>query len=165
MRKVVTSALLIALICVSTILIKIPLPVIGYVHLGDVFIFFSCFLLKPKYSVLVSGVGSAFADLILGWAIYAPATLVIKALVALFCSLIIYNNPTVIRQIIALIIGSFIIGLGYFVYEAILYEVGTAAVNIPFNLAQGAVCGVVSIFLTKAFERIKPLKEFKDKLL
>ena len=164
MRNIVTSALLVALICVSTIFIKLPLPMVGYVHLGDAFIFFACFLLKPKYSVLVGGIGSALADLILGWAVYAPVTFVIKALVALSCSLIIYKNPTIIRQIISLVIGAIIIGLGYFVYEYILYGLGIALANIPFNLAQGAVCGIVAIFLTKAFEKVKTLKEFKEKL-
>jgi uncharacterized membrane protein len=137
---------------------------VGYVHLGDVFIFFACFLLKPKYSILVGGAGSALADLILGWAFYAPVTFVVKALVALCCSLIIYKNPTIVRQIISLVIGAIIIGLGYFIYEYILYGLGVAAANVPFNLAQGAVCGVIAIFLTRAFEKIKPLKEFKDKL-
>ncbi len=164
MRNVITSALLVALVAISTMFIKIPLSVVGYVHLGDAFIFFACFLLKPKYSVVVGSVGSALADLLLGYLVYAPVTLVTKGILALTSALLIYKKPTFVRQIFAVIVGSIIIALGYFVFETFMYGVAIALANVLFNLIQGVSCGVVAIALIKAFDKVKFLKDFKEKL-
>ena len=164
MRNIIASALFIALITVTTMFVKIPLALFGYVHLGDLFIFLACFMLKPKYSIVVGGVGSALADLFLGFAVYAPATLVIKALVALSFSLVVYNKPTLVREVLAVIFGTLIIGGGYLIYEGILYGFGAAIVNLPFNLIQGAVCGGLAIILIKILEKIPSIRDFRNKL-
>ena len=164
MRNIIASALFIALITVTTMFVKIPLALFGYVHLGDLFIFLACFMLKPKYSIVVGGVGSALADLFLGFAVYAPATLVIKALVALSFSLVVYNKPALVREVLAVIFGTLIIGGGYLIYEGILYGFGAAIVNLPFNLIQGAVCGGLAIILIKILEKIPSIRDFRNKL-
>ncbi|MBO7344722.1 MAG: ECF transporter S component [Clostridia bacterium] len=164
MKKIVASALFVALIVVTTIFVKIPLATFGYVHLGDAFIFLACFVLKPKHSIVVGALGSALADLCLGYFIYIPATFVVKALVALVFAIVVYNKSTLLRQIISVVICSAIIGGGYFVFEACLYGVTASIVNVPFNLMQGAVCGVVAMLLIKSFTSIPPLKSFKDSL-
>ena len=164
MRNIIASPLFIALITVTTMFVKIPLALFGYVHLGDLFIFLACFMLKPKYSIVVGGVGSALADLFLGFAVYAPATLVIKALVALSFSLVVYNKPTLVREVLAVIFGTLIIGGGYLIYEGILYGFGAAIVNLPFNLIQGAVCGGLAIILIKILEKIPSIRDFRNKL-
>ncbi len=164
MRKIVTSALFVSLIVVATAFIKIPLATFGYVHLGDAFIFLACFVLKPKHSVVVGALGSALADLFLGYFIYIPATLVVKALVALVFSLTVYYKTSFLRQVLAVAICSVVIGGGYFVFEACLYGVDASIINIPFNLLQGVVCGVVAMLLIKSFKSIPPLKSFRDSL-
>ena len=79
-KKLVMTALFTALTMVSTMLIRIPLPM-GYVHLGDAFVLLSAFILGPIWGTIAAGVGSALADVI-GYIAYAPATLIIKALMA-----------------------------------------------------------------------------------
>jgi uncharacterized membrane protein len=164
MRNIITSALFVALITVTTMFVKIPLALFGYVHLGDLFIFLACYVLSPKYSIAVGGVGSALADLFLAYTIYAPATFVIKALVALVFALIVYYKPTLVRQIVSVFFGTLIIGGGYLLYETCLYGFSASIVNLPFNLIQGAVCGVLAIIFIKLFEKIPPLRDFKNKL-
>ncbi len=164
MRSIVISALLTALIVVTTMFVKIPLAVVGYVHLGDAFILLACYLLKRKYSLIVGAVGSALADLFLGYVIYSPITLITKGIVALTFSLIVYAKPTLIRQIIGVCICSVIIALGYFVFEWIMYGFAVSFVNVPLNILQGVVCGIVAILLIRLFEKIPSLKEVKEKL-
>lgn len=163
-RKIVVSSLLVALTTVLTMFVKIPLSAFGYVHLGDTIIFLACYLLKPKYSFAVAGLGSALADVILGYFVYAPVTFAVKIAVALCFSFIIYAKPTLLRQIIGVVLSSLIIAFGYFLFEGFMYGFAPSLYNVPFNLAQGGVCGAIGILLIKICDRVKPLKEFRDKL-
>lgn len=78
-RMVVMTALLAALACVATMVIRIPSPTGGYLNLGDTVVLLGAFLLGPLYGAVAGGIGSMLADLLSGYMIYAPATLVIKA--------------------------------------------------------------------------------------
>ena len=164
MRNLVASALFIALIVVTTAFVKIPIT-LGYVHLGDAFILLACFVLKPKFSVVVGALGSALADLILGYFIYIPATFILKCFVALTFALLIYKRTSLIRQIIGIVVCSLIIGFGYLAFETILYGFTASIVSLPMNLLQGLSCGIVAILLIKSFNSIQPLKSFREKLM
>ena len=78
-------------LCGATLLLtllSIPLPSgYGYVNLGDAGVFLCACLLPGGLGALAAGVGAALADLILGWAMYAPVTLLIKGLTALLAGL------------------------------------------------------------------------------
>ena len=85
-KKLVMTALMMALTMVATMFIRIPLP-LGYVNLGDVFVLLSVFILGPVYGTIAAGVGSGLADLF-GYITYAPGTLIIKSAMALVAWLI-----------------------------------------------------------------------------
>ena len=82
-RKIVLAALLASLTCVTTMLIKVPSPLKGYVNLGDCVVLLSGWILSPLYGFFAAGIGSALADIFSGYVIYAPATFVIKGAMAL----------------------------------------------------------------------------------
>ena len=82
LRKLVFAAVLAAFVCVATMIIRIPTPTKGYVNLGDCIVLVSGWLLGPVYGGAAAGIGSMFADIISGYFTYAPATLIIKALMA-----------------------------------------------------------------------------------
>ena len=70
-------------------LISLPLPSgYGYVNLGDAGVYLCAFLLPGGFGALAAGLGAALADIILGWATYAPATFLIKGLTALLAGLL-----------------------------------------------------------------------------
>ncbi len=77
-KKTVFSALFAALICVATMLLKIPIPAFGYIHPGDGLVLLAGIFLGPMWGGLAAGFGSALADLISGYGIYVPATFFIK---------------------------------------------------------------------------------------
>lgn len=81
-QKIVISSLFAALICVATMLIKIPSPLKGYINLGDGIVLLAAWILPLPYGLVAAGLGSALADLFSGYAVYAPATFIIKALMA-----------------------------------------------------------------------------------
>ena len=75
--KLVLAALFAALCSVATMLIHIPIPATnGYINLGDGVVLLGAFLLGPVYGMAAGGLGSMLADLLLGYAAYAPGTLV-----------------------------------------------------------------------------------------
>lgn len=158
-QKVVVAALLSALICVATMVIKIPTPLKGYVNAGDGFILLGAALLSPTYAFLAGGLGSALADILSGYSSYAPATFIIKGLMALVAALIIKKlkerNSKGILKIIPALVAEIIMVLGYFVYEGFLYGFGPSAVNIIPNLLQGVAGIIIGLTLIGFFERNK----------
>jgi uncharacterized membrane protein len=86
----ILTGLLTALITATTIVIAIPIPFTnGYVHPGDSMIFMAVLILGRRRGAFAAGLGSAFADIILGYFIWAPFTFVIKGLMAFLAGLII----------------------------------------------------------------------------
>ena len=82
-KKLTFTGLMAALICVLTMFPHIPIPAgSGYIHLGDGMILLAAMVVGPL-AIPAAAIGSALADLFSGYALYAPATAVIKGLVAL----------------------------------------------------------------------------------
>lgn len=87
--RLVTAAVLAALACVATMVVSVPIPATkGYFNLGDCIVLLCGLFLGPVYGALAGGLGSALADLFLGYAVYAPGTFIIKGCMALFAALI-----------------------------------------------------------------------------
>ena len=86
-KKMVTAALLAAFTCIATMIIKIPTPTFGYIHLGDGLVLLCGIILGPGIGALAAGIGSMFADIFSGYMTWAPATLIIKALTACIAGL------------------------------------------------------------------------------
>ena len=60
-RKLVLAALLAALTAVATMIIRIPTPTQGYIHLGDGMVLICGILLGPGLGALAAGIGSMMA--------------------------------------------------------------------------------------------------------
>ncbi len=158
-QKIVMSALISALVCVATMIIKIPSPLNGYINLGDCVVLLSSWVLPPVYAFLAAGVGSALADLFSGYIVYAPATFIIKGLMALIAyglfKLIGKKVSHLTKKIISGTAAEIFMVLGYFLFEGVLYGAVAAAVNIPANAVQGIVGVILGIALSNVFQKSK----------
>ncbi len=146
-RKTVMAALFAALTFVATY-ISFPLPGNGYANLGDCFVIISGIILGP-YGIAAAGLGSALCDLVLGYVYYAPATFVIKAVMALIAFLFVGRKAkfSVVMLILTAILCEIIMVGGYFLFEIPLYGLGVAAADIIGNSIQALVGAVSSIVL------------------
>lgn len=161
-QKLVTAALLAALTCIATMVIQIPTPVTsGYIHLGDGFVILSGILLGPVYGSAAAGIGSMLADLLTGYAAYAPVTLVIKALAALGAALVFqsFQKKGSRTHMASVTAGGFlaavIVALGYFAAESTILGYGlAAAASIPHNFVQGIFGIIISAALTQVLLKI-----------
>ncbi|KPU42457.1 thiamine precursor transporter HmpT [Oxobacter pfennigii] len=163
----VYTALCIAMVTLCTMIIKVPSVKGGYVNFGDIVIFITAVLLGKRAGMLAGGIGSAMADLLLGYSVYAPATFVIKGLEGFLCALIANRKDkeaTIKSMIPAVIISAAWMVLGYFIFE---FKIGgllfanesfgfTAAVfNLPGNIVQGTVSALVAIPFILALRKTK----------
>lgn len=157
LQKLITASLLAALVCVVTMTVKVPSPLNGYLNLGDCIILLSGWLLPPVYGFLAAGVGSALADLFSGYALYAPATLIIKgamAVIFFFCFKLMKKKlGSFVSMIIGGVLAEVFMILGYYVFEGFLYGFGPSAVNIPVNGVQGCAGLVLGLILIKMIEK------------
>ena len=151
-RKLVLAALLAALTAVATMIIRIPTPTQGYIHLGDGMVL----ICGPGLGALAAGIGSMMADLIGGYMAWVPGTFAIKALTALLGGWLYHRMAgkgmnTIIRVVLCGIPAEIIMVLGYFVYEVGMEVVmgssmGAAAaavvLGVPMNIVQG-IAGII----------------------
>lgn len=161
-RKIAMAAVLTALVCISTMIVKIPSPLKGYINLGDCMVLLSGWLLPPVLGFLAAGLGSSLADLFSGYGVYVPATFLIKGIMALIAYGCIHILSKKMKPTFAKIMGGFFAEvfmiLGYFLFEGILYGFSPSLVNIPANGVQGVVGLFIGIFLIKMIEKQKIIK-------
>ena len=156
-KRIVIAAMLAALTCVATMIIKIPSPLKGYINLGDCVVLLAGWMLNPVYGFFAAGLGSALADVFSGYVVYAPASFVIKgamALVAFGGFKLLHNTiGNLPSRIITGVLAEAIMIFGYFVFEGFLYGFGPALVNIPANGVQGVAGLLLGCALAKVFEK------------
>lgn len=165
--KLCIAAMFAALICVATLVIRVPAPNGGFLNFGDCFILIGCWILGPVYGFAAGGIGSALADIFSEFPIYAPGTFVIKGLMAVVASLIarafIKKNEKLwlVGHITGAVVAELVMVSGYFLYDAVFMGLGFAgsAVNMPFNLLQGGFGLVLGVILIQVIARTGVLKK------
>lgn len=160
-KKLVVAALLASFACVATMIIQIPNGIGGYFNLGDCIVLLCGWLLGPVYGALAAGIGSMLADVFSSYITYAPATFVIKALMAIIAFYIAkaFSSKKTLGAVLSGICAELWMVLGYFIYESFLYGIAGAAPGVIPNLLQG-VAGIVCAVLLKIFVDRKKLWKY-----
>lgn len=158
-KQLVVAALLAALVCVATMVIRIPTPFKGYVNLGDTMVLLAGWILSPVYGFLAAGIGSALADVFSGYAIYAPATFAIKGLTAITACMLFRLLREKAGDNTARIIGGVsaetVMVSGYLLFEGFMYGFAPSLLNVPANAIQGIAGVTFGVLLIKVFEKTK----------
>jgi len=121
-----------------TIVVRIPIPGTGgYLNFGDVAVIFCGLFLGKKWGALAGGIGSALADIIGGFFIFAPITLLAKGLEGFLAGIIGKTRMT----IVLLPLAGFTMLTVYFIAELFLPGMGLGAAlsEVPFNVIQAVV--------------------------
>lgn len=154
-KKLVVAALFAAITLVAT-LIKLPVPMTnGYVNLGDCAVLLCGWVLGPAYGFIAAGLGSALTDMIYGYAIYIPATFIIKGFMAQLAYYIFNSRKNKLSRFISALVAEVVMVSGYFLFEGFVYGFPGAMVSIPGNSIQGVFGIIVGVFLIKIFENKK----------
>lgn len=158
-RKIVMSAMLAALVCVATMIIKIQLTPNGYINLGDGIVIISGYALGPLYGFLAAGIGSALADLFSGFVLYMPATFIVKGFMAVLSYTMIKWLSSFMNKTIAVIISAALAEalmiIGYYIFEGFIYGFQAALLSMPGNAIQSVAGIVTGTLLVKMYQRCR----------
>ena len=161
-KALALTGLFAALSCAGTLALQVPSPTGGYLNLGDAVVILGAWLLGPVYGAVAGGVGPAMADLLSGYAVYVPATLVIKAVMALTAALM-YRALGKKGLLLSALAAEVPMVLGYWLFDGALAALsggGTlglclmgSAAGLPSNLVQAAFGAAASTLLALALRR------------
>ena len=174
-KQLTITGLMAALVLVGTMLIQVPTPTKGYIHIGDSMVYLGGILLGPLFGSIAAALGSMLADLFSGYGIYAPATFIIKGLDALVVGYIYHkiiakdSDSSVARKIlafgIAVVLGGSIMVLGYLSYETVLYGFPTAVLGVLGNITQALGGGVLAAPLMLALDKMRFYQKISENKL
>jgi uncharacterized membrane protein len=162
---IAAAAVFASLVFVVTALIPpITIPATsGYFNLGEPIIYIAALVFGPLIGGVAGGLGASLADAYLGFAYFAPGTLIIKGLEG---AIVGFLNVKLQKKIsnstacacIAVLIGGLEMVAGYFLYEQIVlgYPLAVALVEVPFNLVQMAIGLVIAVPIMHAVLRVFP---------
>lgn len=169
--SVVMTAMMIAIITVSIMFIKFPIPgTQGYVHLGDAMIFIAVLVLGWKNGAIAAAVGAAMGDILGGAAIWAPWTFVIKGVMAIVLGLMIgyalkkkwiMIGKMPLGAIVGMLVSGAVMVAGYFLAEGVMYGSWAIAVlGVPWNVGQFVVGIIIAWVVTVALLKTPARKFF-----
>lgn len=165
-RDIVLTGLLIAIVYVATAIIKIPgVSEGGLFHMGNVAHFTIAMIFGKKKGAISGAVGMALFDITSEYAVWAPATFIIRFLIGYSIGYIANINESrgknLALNIASLIPATIIMIGGYYLAEGIMYGNWVAPmVSVWPNTMQcivGAAAVVFAPILSKTFKRNKIL--------
>ena len=157
--QIAVIAVMIAVVTVFTLAVRVPIPGTpgGYVNFSDVAVYFTAFAFGPWIGFVAGGVGTAIADLI-GFPATAPVTFFAHGLEALAAGFVILRFRSWKGMLLGWLLGAIIMVGLYFLGEPLIagYTQPQAALEVPANVAQVAVGGIIGIPLVYAVRRAYP---------
>lgn len=162
----IITAMLIALVFLSTFFLNIKLPVAangGLVHLGTAMLFIASILYGPKKASLAGAIGMALFDLAGGWALWAPITFVSRGLQGYIVGKIAWSNGrngnNIGFNLIGTIVSMPVMIAVYYIGEGILYGNWVAPVaSIPGDLVQNVLGIIIALPVCVALKKVSYFK-------
>lgn len=134
MRLITMTGLFAALIYVFTAYIHVPTGA-GYTHAGDGLIYLAACILPTPYAMAAGAIGGALADGLSGFPVWIPATVIIKAVTALFFS---DKGEKILtwRNLLGIIPSLVVCVVGYSLYEGTVMAGGLSWTAITAAFVQ-----------------------------
>ncbi len=146
LRRMTFAAVFAALIMLATMFLRIP-GATGYYHLGDGLIYACAILLGPAMGGMAAAVGSALADGLSGYAVWAPWTFVIKGLTAAVVGIMARRDSPAVGMVLAMVAGALVTVVGYGAATYVMYGAPAVIPETYGNLAQTGIGVVVGLLL------------------
>lgn len=153
LARMCLTGLFTALVFVFTAYLHIPSHT-GYTHVGDGLIYLAACLLPLPYAVFAGAVGALLADCLTGFAMWAPATAVIKAVTVFFFS---SRRDKIVtrRNIVALLPAAALCAGGYYGYEALITQNLVAPLaGIAGYITQSVLSSILFLALGLALDKL-----------
>ena len=155
-KSLAITAICLVLVYVFTAVVNIRLPFApngGLVHLGNVPLFVAAILFGKRTGMIAGGIGMGLFDLLSGWTLWAPFTLVIVGCMGFVVGAITEKRKNMGFIVLALIAACAIKIVGYYFAEVVIY--GNWVVpftSITGNLIQIGVAAVITLIIIKPLQ-------------
>jgi len=155
LRYLTIAALFAAMITVSILVFRVPVGP-GIVHFGDALIYLAACFLPRRYALVAVSIGGVMANVLTGMFIWAPATAIIKPLIAIWF----INRGQILTKwhMAALVIGGLVNTVLYSSYASFFIH-GNWYAHLPFAtsdmLIQSGGSAVIFVMLAVILDRIK----------
>ena len=155
-KSLAITAICLVLVYVFASVVNIRLPFApngGLVHLGNVPLFVAAILFGKRTGMIAGGIGMGLFDLLSGWTLWAPFTLVIVGCMGFVVGAITEKRKNMGFIVLALIAACAIKIVGYYFAEVVIY--GNWVVpftSIPGNLIQIGVAAVITLIIIKPLQ-------------
>lgn len=163
-KKIALTGVLMALVILSILFIKVPTS-FGYIHIADSFILVAS-VVGPFSAFIVGGLGALVSDLLVGYPMYAPWSLIIHGFQGVIMALIFkkmgkMNYLTFF--IVGLITTVIFVTFGYAIAEyAISGTLAAAIASIPLNLLQSVIGAGIGTALYGVYKTFIEKKEDQE---
>lgn len=155
-RTLAVTAVMTAVVFVLTSLVRVPTPARGYIHLGDVAIFFSAFAFGPWVGAVAGGLGTGLADVAGGYPQWAIFSLLIHGAQGWVVGWVSGRWPGSAGLVLSAVVGGVIVVVGYLGAGILLSGPAAALGELPLNILQVGTGAVVGILLFLAVRRAYP---------
>ena len=143
-----------AIIFIATYLLQVP-AFTGNINCGDGIILYATLWLGYG-AVLPAALGSALSDILSGYVVYAPATLLIKALMAVVSVLLLRAfGKHIAGRILAFCVAEIVMISGYFLFDTAFYGLGGALLNVGSNSIQAVVAVLLGTLFSMAYNPLR----------
>ncbi|MGB9812135.1 MAG: ECF transporter S component [Thermovenabulum sp.] len=150
-KKIALLGLFLALTIVATSILKVPVPTFNlYFHLGESIIYLTALIFGGIPAAIIGGVGSALADLIAGYPMWAPITLFIKGIEGFIAGSLAAKGRIFQGLLFA---GIFMIA-SYATAAGILYGIGAVPIEIAGDSLQVSVGAIIAALLHRRLKNI-----------
>lgn len=148
----VITGILSTLVFVATMFINIKLPFGqgGLIHLGTSMLFIAAILFGPKKGGLVGAIGMGLFDIVGGWLIWAPTTIIARALQGVIVGKIAWSKghrgDNIRLNILGAVVSMPVMIAVYYTGQAIMFKSWVAPmVSIPGDVIQNVVGLLIAI--------------------
>jgi uncharacterized membrane protein len=153
--QIAAAAIMAAVVTVFTAVIQVPNPSSGgYFNLSDVAIIFAAIAFGPWVGLAAGGIGTAIADVMLGYATFAPISFIAHGVEGLIAGWIALRRPSWLFP--AWIAGVVWMVAAYFVGTSLLLGTAQAVADLVGTNWIQALAGVLGVALYYAVRAAYP---------
>lgn len=157
----ILTAMLAALVFVSTSFLNIKLPFGqgGLIHLGTAMLFIAALLFGPKKGALAGAIGMGIFDIVGGWLVWAPITIVARFLQGFIVGKIAWSNgnkgDSLKLNILAAVVSMPVMIAVYYIGQAIMFKNWVAPVaSIPGDIIQNVIGLLIAIPVVTVLKKV-----------
>ena len=153
--QVAAAAIMTAVVTVFTAVVQVPNPASGgYFNLSDVAIIFAAVAFGPWVGLVAGGLGTAIADVMLGYAQFAPISFIAHGVEGLIAGWIALRRPNWLVP--AWLLGVLWMVAAYFVGTTVLLGSAQAVADLVGTNWVQALAGVLGLALYYAVRAAYP---------